>query len=44
MKGTFYDNSGSVKDEFTIQKSGTTPLNAINVASFSSAGYKYTKQ
>ena len=37
MKGTFYDNSGSIKDEFTIQKSGTTPLNAINVTSFSSA-------
>jgi hypothetical protein len=38
MKGTFYDNSGSVKDEFTIHKSGTTPAsnatklksNAIN--------------
>ena len=35
MKGTFYDNSGSVKDEFTIQKSGTTSSNATNVTSFS---------
>ena len=35
MKGTFYDNSGSVKDEFTIKKSGTTSSNATNVTSFS---------
>ena len=35
MKGTFYDNSGSVKDEFTIQKSGPTPSNATNVTTFS---------
>ena len=33
MKGTFYDNSGSVKDEFTIKKSGTTPSNATISAS-----------
>ena len=30
MKGTFYDNSGSVEDEFTIKKSATTPSNATN--------------
>ena len=35
MKGTFYDNSGSAEDEFTIQKSDTIPLNATNVTSFS---------
>ena len=28
MKGTFYDNSGSIKDEFTIKKSGTTSSNS----------------
>ena len=33
MKGTFHDNSGGVKDEFTIEKSGTTLSFAANDAS-----------
>ena len=37
MKGTFYDNSGSIKDEFTIKKSGTTPSNSPNFTSFSAS-------
>ncbi len=35
MKGTFYDNSGSVKDEFTIQKSGTNSSKSTNNTSLS---------
>ena len=34
MKGTFYDNSGSVKDEFTIHKSGAPAFNTTNFKSF----------
>ena len=37
MKGTFYDNSGSIKDEFTIKKSDTTSSNSTNVTSFSTS-------
>ena len=37
MKGTFYDNSGSIKDEFTIKKSDTTSSNSTNFTSFSAS-------
>ena len=36
MKGRFYDNSGDIKDEFTIEKSGTTINMAANDAASTS--------